>query len=61
MITGSDDEFMMLDQSSAFWPNITGEKNLLITPNAEHSLASGIWLVISSLGTFVRSIASGHQ
>jgi len=36
-----------------------GEMHLLITPNAEHSLASGIYTVISSLATFVRSIASG--
>ena len=58
-ILASDDEFMMMD-----WPNIWydeyrkyGESHLYIAPNAEHSLATGLFGVLSTATTFARSIA----
>jgi len=32
----------------------------LIVPNAEHSMATGLYTVLSTMGTFIRSIAAGH-
>ena len=39
---------------------VTGEKHLLIAPNSEHSLATGIPEVLDCLGTTIRSIAAGN-
>jgi len=56
----SDDEFMMFDWTNLYYDKLKGEKNLLIVPNAEHSMATGIVGVLSACGAFTRSIASNH-
>lgn len=33
---------------------------MLIIPNAEHSMASGLYTLLSSMGAYLRSIAAGH-
>ena len=42
VVLSSDDEFMQFDWSDIWYDELTGEKHLLIAPNSEHSLASGI-------------------
>ena len=37
-----------------------GETHLLIAPNSEHSLASGIPEVVESMGTMISSLANGQ-
>ena len=59
VVLSSDDEFMMMDQSNIWYDELTGEKHLLIAPNSEHSLATGIPEVLDCLGTVIRSIAHG--
>ena len=48
-------QFMMMDQSNIWYDELTGEKHLLIAPNSEHSLASGIPEVLDCLGTTIRA------
>lgn len=38
-----------------------GEKHLLILENAEHEMASGIRVLLSTMGTFLRSLAVGNS
>jgi len=59
IVVSSDDEFMSMDWSNIYYDNLKGEKHLIIMPNSEHSLASGIYGTLSSIGTFVRSLAKG--
>ena len=62
IMLSSDDEFMMFDWTNKYYDQFKdlGETHLLISPNSEHSLATGIPNVISSLSTLGRSIASGR-
>jgi PhoPQ-activated pathogenicity-related protein len=60
-VVSSDDEFMSMDWTNSYYDKIPGEKHLLIVPNSEHSLTTGFFDIYSSLGTFVRSIASGIE
>jgi PhoPQ-activated pathogenicity-related protein len=59
VVVSSNDEFMSMDWTNIWWDKMKGEKHLLIKPNSEHSLATAIYQVLSSMGTFVRSIAAG--
>lgn len=56
----SGDEFMMFDWSNIYWNKLGGEKHLMITRNAEHTMATGILPIANTLNTFVRSIAAKH-
>jgi len=59
MVT-SDDEFMMMDWTNIYYDQLPGEKHLLILPNAEHSMVTGLPDVLPAVGAFARSIAAGH-
>lgn len=61
VVLSSDDEFMMMDWSNIWYDDVLGEKHLLIVPNSEHSLVTGIPEVATSLGVFASSIAHGRQ
>lgn len=61
VIVSSDDEFMMMDWTNIYFDQLTGEKHLLILPNAEHTMATGIPDVLPAGSAFARSIASGHD
>lgn len=50
---------MSMDWTNIYYDQLKGEKHLLIMPNSEHSLATGIYGVLESIGTFVRSVAGG--
>jgi len=60
-VLSSDDEFMMMDWTELYWNKMKGEKHLLIVPNAEHSLATGLYTLCSTMGTYLRSVAAGHS
>lgn len=60
IVVSSSDEFMMMDWSNIWRDNFTGESHLLILPNAEHSMATNILGVLSSVSTFIKSINTGH-
>jgi len=59
IVLSSDDEFMMFDWTSKYFDQFKplGETKLIIAPNSEHSLATGIPDVASSAGTWMRSIS----
>lgn len=59
IVVSSDDEFMSMDWSNMYYDKLPGEKHLIIMPNSEHSLTTGIYGALSAMGTFIRSIASG--
>jgi len=58
----SDDEFMSMDWTNlGYYDAMKGEKHLLIKSNAEHSMATGLYTVMSIYGTMVRSFAAGIE
>ena len=62
-IVSSDDEFMQMDWSNIWYNNMTeyGETHLLITPNAEHTMGTNLYGVLSSVTALVKSVASGKE
>lgn len=60
VVLSSDDEFMMMDWSNIWYDDLTGESHLLIAPNSEHSLVTGVPEVIETLQTVVKSLAVGN-
>lgn len=61
IIFSSNDEFMSMDWSNIFYDKLKGEKHLIIIPNSEHSLLSGVLEANTAAGTFIRSIVSGNK
>jgi PhoPQ-activated pathogenicity-related protein len=59
VVLSSDDEFMQMDWSDIWYDKLTGEKHLLIAPNSEHSLATGIPEILATMSAFVTSLAHG--
>lgn len=59
-VISSDDEFMQFDWSS-LWPRIGGEEHLLIDPNSEHSLVTGLPTLLSSMAALVASLVHGES
>jgi len=56
VVLSSDDEFMQMDWSNIWYDKLSGEKHLLIAPNSEHSLTTGIPEVVSTMSAFYTSI-----
>jgi PhoPQ-activated pathogenicity-related protein len=61
VVLTSDDEFMSMDWSQLYWDRLKGEKHLLILENAEHEMVSGIRVLLSTWGTWLRSVAAGKS
>lgn len=59
IVVSSNDEFMSMDWSNIYYDQLKGEKHLIIMPNSEHSLSTGIYGCLSAMGTFIRSLAAG--
>ena len=55
----SDDEFMMMDQTNIYWDQMPGESHLLIAPNTEHFMFTGILDIMSSMASNIRSVMMG--
>ena len=60
IVVSSDDEFMMFDWTSTYFDQLKGESKLLIAPNSEHSMITGIPDLLTTCSAFARSLASGH-
>ena len=63
-IVSSGDEFMQFDWTNIWSDELDllgsyGEQHLSITPNAEHTLITGIRGVLSNAVTFARSVGNG--
>jgi len=61
VIIAADDQFMSMDWSNIYYDKLTGENHLLIIPNADHSIKTGEFALLSTFGTYIRSIASGKE
>lgn len=61
IVVSSSDEFMMMDWSNIWYDQFTGETHFLIAPNAEHTMATNILGVLSSVATMIKSIVLGHS
>lgn len=59
VVVSSDDEFMQFDWTSNWYDSMPGETRLLIAPNSEHTLATGIPDILECGTAFFRSIAHG--
>ena len=58
VVLSSDDEFLQFDWTAIWLDELPGETHLQIADNAEHSLATGLPEVLSTLSVFVRSLSS---
>lgn len=56
MVFSSNDEFMMSDWPNGYIDKIPGETHLYVVPNTDHSLATGFFNIIGSVGAFIRSV-----
>ncbi|KAJ7535064.1 hypothetical protein O6H91_12G017200 [Diphasiastrum complanatum] len=61
VVTTSNDEFFLLDDSSYFWNELEGEKYLLILSNTDHSLFTGLPKLLKAVKAFYLSIVSSFQ
>lgn len=61
MITASNDEFFLLDDSAYFWNDIKGEKHILILPNTEHSLITSFPKIVKAISSFYLSITMEYE
>merc|ERR1712086_604607 len=52
----SNDEFMMSDWPNSYIDDIPGETHLYVVPNTDHSLATGYYSILGSVGAFIRSV-----
>jgi hypothetical protein len=60
VLVSSDDEFMSMDWTNlGYYDQLEGEKHLCILSNAEHSLATGLFRGINTIGTFISSVIQG--
>jgi len=56
VLVSSDDEFMMFEWTRSWWSKFTGEKHLMIANNAEHSMATGVFELLGSLGNYANAV-----
>jgi PhoPQ-activated pathogenicity-related protein len=49
VINAGGDEFFLPDDTRYWWDEMSDEKNFLMVPNAEHSLATGILEIIPAV------------
>ena len=59
-VVSSDDEFMQLDWTAYKWTDLPGEMHLLVIPNSEHSLSTGIPTLLPAITAFAASIAANE-
>jgi len=52
VVDAGGDEFFLPDDNLWWWPNMSDPKHLLMVPNAEHSLATGIVSILDAAGAF---------
>jgi PhoPQ-activated pathogenicity-related protein len=59
IVNAGGDEFFLPDDQRFWWDEMPNEKNLLMVPNAEHSLATGIVEIIPAVQAFVQGVLQG--
>lgn len=61
MIFSSNDEFMMSDWPNSYIDKIQGEFHIYVVPNTDHSLATGYYSILGSIGAFIRSCNKNNK
>ncbi|KAL2636439.1 hypothetical protein R1flu_007918 [Riccia fluitans] len=61
MVTASNDEFFLLDDSIYFWDSLPGEKHCLILADTDHSLATGVLKFLTGVEAFFLSIVESYE
>eukprot|EP01116_Phalansterium_solitarium_P018716 TRINITY_DN5060_c0_g1_i1.p1 TRINITY_DN5060_c0_g1~~TRINITY_DN5060_c0_g1_i1.p1 ORF type:complete len:502 (+),score=136.67 TRINITY_DN5060_c0_g1_i1:54-1508(+) len=61
LIASTGDEFFVPDSTQYFLQNLTGETHLFLAPNAEHSLATGIFDVMQTMHTWYHMLLKGVE
>jgi len=59
VVNAGGDEFFLPDDSRYWWDEMSDEKNFLMVPNAEHSLATGILEIIPAVEAFINGVLQG--
>lgn len=59
IVNAALDEFQMPDDTSFWWNDMPEPKHFLMTPNAEHSLATGIFEVVPTVAQWVLQLLKG--
>jgi PhoPQ-activated pathogenicity-related protein len=58
VVSGTSDPYWAMDAIDHFWPDLRGEKHLLLVPNGGHHLED--WTrILATLPVFFRSVAEG--
>lgn len=61
IINAGMDEFQMPDDSQFWWDQMPEPKHLMMVPNAEHSLATGILEVVPAVATWISALLEDHN
>jgi len=56
VINAGMDEFQMPDDSNFWWKGLPEPKHMIMVPNAEHSLATGILEVVPAVATWISAV-----
>ncbi|GMH73865.1 hypothetical protein TrRE_jg9245 [Triparma retinervis] len=56
VVNAVGDEFQQPDDTKNWWPDLPEPKHFLMVPNAEHSLATGIFEVVPAIGTWITKL-----
>lgn len=60
IINGVLDEFQRPDDIAAWWNDMPDPKHFMMIPNAEHSMATGIYQLVPALTNFYKIHLEGH-
>jgi len=55
VVNAGMDEFQQPDDTRYWWNDMPEPKHFLMVPNAEHSLATGIFVAVPSIGAFIQA------
>lgn len=56
IVNAVGDEFQMLDDTHNWWDDLPEPKHFLMVPNAEHSLATGIFEAVPAISAWIASL-----
>ena len=56
IMVASNDQFMIFDWTSMWWPKMGGEKHLVILPNTDHGMHTNAPKQVSALAWFIKRI-----
>ena len=55
------DEFQQPDDTHYWWDEMPGPKHFIMTPNAEHSEATGIFEIVPAIGAWIQQLLKDHK